>query len=225
MRVLAVVAHPDDEVIGVGGTLARHAEQGDEVWVVILGDGKTSRRPEYAVLSEAARDGSHGETEEAVRRLGVHHVARHDLPDNRFDSLPLLDVIKRVEEHVQALAPEIVYTHHGGDVNVDHCVTHRAVVTATRPLPGCPVRWVLAFETLSSTEWSYREPWTFAPDYFVNIAGQLERKLSALAAYGSELRDPPHPRSLEVIEQNARVWGAKCGFPAAEPFQVIRGLW
>lgn len=225
MRVLAVVAHPDDEVIGVGGTLARHAARGDEVEVLILGDGKSSRRGEYRPLERETLEASHGETEAACRALGVSRVRRLELPDNRFDSLPLLDVVKQVDAVVSELGPEVVYTHHAGDLNVDHEVTHRAVMTCTRPLPGCGVRWVHAFETLSSTEWNYLPGAAFQADYFVDIGDTLEAKLKAMAAYASELREPPHPRSLEVIEQNARVWGARSGFRAAEAFRVVRGLW
>lgn len=225
MKVLAVVAHPDDEVIGVGGTLARHAARGDEVTVVILAEGKSSRKPRYEPLAEDVRRAAHAETEEAGRVLGLAALRRHDLPDNRLDSIDLLDLVKLVAGHVGEVAPEVVYTHHGGDLSIDHQRVHRAVMTATRPLPGCPVKWVFAFETASSTEWSFREGDAFQANYFVDIGAHLERKMAAMAAYRSELHEPPHPRSLAAIERNARTWGSRCGLAAAEAFRVVRGLW
>lgn len=225
MKVLAVVAHPDDEVIGVGGTLARHAERGDEVTVVVLAEGKSSRKPRYEALPEDVRRAARAETEEACRLLGVAHLHPHELPDNRLDSLDLLDLVKLVDGHLAEVAPEVVYTHHGGDLSIDHELVHRAVMTATRPLPGCPVRWVFAFETASATEWNFRQAAAFQANYFVDIEAQLERKLAAMAAYRSELREPPHPRSLAAIERNARAWGSRCGLGAAEAFRVVRGLW
>lgn len=225
MNVLIIAAHPDDEIIGVGGTIAKHIQLGDEVSVVILGDGKTSRQSMYVKNSTSLMKMSHYETEKAVKLLGIKSVYFHDLPDNRFDSLNLLDIVKVIEGYIESLHPEVMYTHFGGDINIDHSVTFRAVMTATRLLPGCSVKWVFAYETLSSTEWNYEFISAFRPNYFVDITNQLELKIEAMKQYNSELREFPHPRSLEAIRCNARTWGGRSGFKAAEPFVLVRGVW
>lgn len=225
MRVLVVAAHPDDEVLGCGATIARHADAGDEVHVLILGEGSTSRSPRREDADRAEVERLRGMAAAAGDVLGVKTVTVLDLPDNRFDTVPLLDVVKRVEEEVARREPELVYTHHGGDLNVDHGVVFRAVLTATRPVPGCGVRTVLAFEVPSSTEWAFGqlEP-RFAPNHFVGVAETLERKVAALREYDGELREFPHPRSAGGLEALARRWGSAVGLPAAEAFVTARDV-
>jgi LmbE family N-acetylglucosaminyl deacetylase len=223
MSVLCVAAHPDDEVLGVGGTLARHAAEGDDVHVCILSDGVTSR------YDDAEEPGGEIEqrrerAKEAADTLGAT-VSLYDFPDNSFDTVPLLDIIQTVEAEVDEHDPETVYTHHYGDLNVDHELACRATVTATRPLPDSEIDRVLAFETLSATEWSVPSPENaFQPQEFVDIDAHLETKLDALSVYEDELRDRPHPRSVETIEENVRVWGSKSGIEAAEPFELLRSV-
>ena len=223
MKVLCIAAHPDDEVLGVGGTLARHAEDGDDVYVCILADGVGSRHEE---LDEEAREQIESRRErarEACDRLGVGSVSFYSFPDNEFDSVPLLEIVKTIEEEIEEHEPDVVYTHHYGDLNIDHELTCRATVTATRPLPDSEVERVLAFETLSASEWSVPSPKnTFQPQHFVNVEEQMEAKLNALGVYEDELREPPHPRNAETVRKNAELWGAKAGVPAAEPFEVLR---
>ena len=226
MRVLCVVAHPDDEVLGVGGTLARHAARGDEVHVCILSDGVTSRHEtaDEAVTAQVERRADRARR--ATDLLGVASTTFHRFPDNQFDAVPLLDVVKAVEAEVTSVDPGVVYTHHHGDLNVDHEHTCRAVTTACRPLPESTVDRVFTFETLSSTEWTVPGPNTlFQPRHFVDVSEHLETKLDALSVYEDELREPPHPRSLDTVRRNAEVWGAKVGLAAAEPFGVLRTLW
>ena len=147
------------------------------------------------------------------------------LPDNRFDRLDLLDVVMEVEKIVREIAPEIVYTHHAGDLNVDHQITFRAVLTATRPLPGARVREVCCFEVPSSTEWSFaRVGPAFAPNLFVDITETLDQKVAALECYSGEVRPAPHPRSAEVLRAAAVRWGSVIGRPAAEPFEIVRSV-
>ncbi len=222
MKILVVAAHPDDEIIGVGGTIARHVSKGDEVTCVILGEGNTSRNNTYTSVQQTYLEMSHNETHCACKELGVSNIHRHEFSDNRFDSLSLLDIVKVVEGHIDRIGPEVVYTHFGGDINIDHAVTFRAVMTATRPLPGSTIKSVYAFETLSSTEWNFTS--CFRPNYFVNITDYLTKKLNSMKHYQSELREFPHPRSLEAISLNAKVWGAKSGFHAAEPFMLVRSF-
>lgn len=220
-RSLVIAAHPDDEVLGCGGTMRRMASEGVEVYCLILGEGVTSR--------DDSRDASHRvkELEElraAARRanklLGVQELFFESLPDNRFDAVNLLDVVKIVEHYVTKLRPERVFTHGDGDLNNDHTVTSRAVLTACRPLPDSHVKGVYFFSVLSSTEWNY--PNSFKPNFFFEIDGFLETKLEAMKIYSSELREWPHPRSLKAIEYEARLRGTHVGRNAAEAFQIAR---
>ncbi len=222
-RVLVVAAHPDDEVIGCGGTTARHAATDDSVHILILADGVTARAGEE---SSAAQVEARAEAARAAARvLGAEPPRFAGFPDNRLDSVPLLDVVKTVEAVVGEVRPSIVYTHHGGDLNVDHRIVHQAVVTACRPLPETPVRSLYAFETVSSTEWAPETlGQSFRPTRFVDIATHLDRKLQALESYTSEMRSFPHPRSRENVVALARHRGACAGIAAAEAFMVIREI-
>lgn len=225
MKVMVFAAHPDDEIIGVGGALAKHVRQGDNVSAVIMAEGKSSRKADYVKPEDSIMQDSNNETKQALSTLGIEDFVRLNLPDNRLDSMDLLDVVKEAEKQIDRFQPDIVYTQYGGDINIDHTVVFRAVMTATRPLPGHSVKQVLAYETLSSTEWNYLQKDQFHANYFINIEEELDMKLKAMACYGSELRDFPHPRSLQAIENNAYVWGAKSGFKAAEAFMLVRGTW
>ncbi len=219
-RVMAIVAHADDEVLGCGGTLRRHVLAGDQVWTVVLADGETSRG---GVLAEAAIARRESTAREVAAILGVHNIFLHRFPDNRLDTCALLDIIKVVEEHIGEAGPDTIYTHHSGDVNIDHKRVHDAVVTACRPQAGHPVQTLLFFETASSTEWQVpgAAP-AFQPNWFVDISDQLQTKLRALEAYSEEMRAWPHPRSLEGVEHLARWRGATVGCEAAEAFVLGR---
>lgn len=217
-KILIVAAHADDEVLGCGGTIARHVAEGDAVHVIFMADGVGSRGDEQITELEArnqARDA-------ALKILGVIEWHALDFPDNRMDSVPLLDVVQALEPIVRKIQPERVYTHHHGDLNVDHRVTHQAVLTACRPLPGSSVREILAFEVMSSTEWATPGLAPFIPNAFVDISAYLPKKLEALAAYELEMRPAPHSRSVEHIEALARHRGHSMGVAAAEGFEVVR---
>lgn len=219
--ILVVAAHPDDEVLGCGGTIARHTAAGDRVRVLIVGEGITSRTAERET-SDALR-ALHAAAAEVSRHLGVHELVMMGLPDNRLDGFDRLDVIHRLESYVARWQPSAVYTHHVGDVNVDHQVLHHAVVTACRPVPGCPVRTLLFFETPSSTEWQPGGSGSaFQPNWFVDIGETLSRKLDALRLYESEMRPWPHSRSYPAVEHLARWRGATIGTEAAEAFVLGR---
>lgn len=224
--ILVVAAHPDDEVLGCGGTIARHADDGDLVQVLIVAEGATSRQgkrdrdqaaDELTNLAQAAQ--------KASTILGAVEVELMDLPDNRLDSLNRLDLIKQVETRIARHQPEVVYVHHVGDVNVDHRRLHEAVVTACRPVPGQTVRQLLSFEVASSTEW--QPPGSapvFHPNWFVDISSHWERKCLALEAYASEMRPWPHARSIKSLEHLARWRGAQIGVEAAEAFCLLRQI-
>lgn len=225
-NVLVVAAHPDDEVIGCGGTIARHSDEGDKVQVLIVSEGVTSRQVQrdrlkvsetLSLLSQAAHS--------AAEILGAVGVELLDLPDNRLDSLDRLDLIKRIEEQIDRYQPTTVYVHHIGDVNIDHRRLHEAVVTACRPTPGHPVSQLFSYEVASSTEWqpSASAP-AFQPNWFVDISVQWERKRQALEAYDTEMRPWPHARSIDAIEHLACWRGAQMGMPAAEAFCLLRHL-
>ncbi len=224
-RVLVVAAHPDDEVLGAGGVMARHTRAGDEVAVLILGEGITSRFAQREPAHEREIERLRTDARNATARLGVHDVRFCGLPDNRFDHLDLLDVVTAIEKVVGEIAPEIVYTHHAGDLNVDHQITFRAVLTATRPVPGAPVREVCCFEVPSSSEWSFAKlgP-AFAPNLFVDITETLEDKVAALECYAREVRLAPHPRSAEILRAAAVRGGSVIGRSAAEPFEIVRSV-
>ncbi|MBT66336.1 MAG: GlcNAc-PI de-N-acetylase [Synechococcus sp. NP17] len=225
-KVLVVAAHPDDEVLGCGGTIARHADSGDQVQVLIVVEGSTSRqqkRDRVQVCDELSALAKAAHTAGSI--LGAAGVELLDLPDNRLDSLDRLDLIKRIEESVDRHQPECVYVHHAGDVNVDHRRLHEAVVTACRPMPGHLVKRLLSFEVASSTEWQPPgSAQAFQPNWFVDISGQWERKREALLSYSSEMRDWPHARSLKAVEHLARWRGAQVGVEAAEAFCLLRQL-
>lgn len=223
--VLVVAAHPDDEVLGCGGTLARHALAGDRVDVLILADGVTSR---------AAGIGGNAQTEVKLSRrqqaagaaaaaLGIGAPRMLTFPDNRLDTVPLLDVVQAVEDCMANSRPDIIYTHHGGDLNIDHEVAHRAVVTACRPIPGSRVQAIYTFEVCSSTDWISRQQGApFQPCRYVDIHLTLQHKLAALRCYDEEMRAFPHTRSYAALEALARVRGAQVGLEAAEAFGVVR---
>jgi LmbE family N-acetylglucosaminyl deacetylase len=223
--VLVVAAHPDDEVLGVGATAARRAAAGDVVHLAILGEGVTSRAPARAGADPGAVRALQDDARAAAEMLGAKTVAFGELPDNRFDTLALLDIVKRVEGWIRDLDPVVVYTHHAGDLNVDHRLTFQAVLTATRPVPGCRVREVYAFEIVSSTEWAFgRLAAPFSPTVFEDVTSTIELKIAALERYRSEHRPFPHPRSGEALRAIARRWGSVVGLRYAEAFELIRAV-
>lgn len=226
MRHIAVIAaHPDDEVLGCGATIARHVAEGDAVHVLIVAEGVTSRNSarnlpasetQLSLLASSARS--------ANELLGTTSLELQQFPDNRLDSVDLLDVIKVVEAFVDKYKPRAVYTHWPFDLNVDHRVVSEAVQTACRPVPQSIIEQVLFFEVPSSTEWRLSSGRSFEPTYFVDVSGTLEAKRRALSAYASEMRAPPHSRSLEAVETLARWRGASVGVSAAEAFVLGRSI-
>jgi LmbE family N-acetylglucosaminyl deacetylase len=225
-NVLVVAAHPDDEVLGCGGTIVRHVNNGATCHILILAEGITSRddqRDAEFRKNEIEKLGMQAKKASGV--IGAASLEILSFPDNRMDSVDLLDVIKPIEKAVEKIRPDIIYTHHFGDLNIDHRITAKAVETATRPLNGTSVREVYAFETLSSTEWSFADPnHYFHPNYFVDIENTLQWKIEALNAYSAEVREFPHPRSPEVLMSLAKVRGAQAGLKVAEAFSLIRKI-
>lgn len=222
--ILVIAAHPDDEVLGCGGTLAKLSDQGAKIHVAFMADGIAARgdgdenfRTQLEERRRAAK--------KAADILGITSLSFGDFPDNRMDTLAMLDMTQMVEALVDEHRPDTVITHHIGDVNVDHQLSHKAVVTACRPQPDHPVRKLLCFEVPSNTEWQLPgSAAAFEPNYFVDISATLERKLAALNAYTSEVRGWPHPRSLEAVEHLNRWRGSIVGKEAAEAFMLGRRI-
>lgn len=219
-RILVVAAHPDDEALGCGGTLRVHANRGDSIAILFLADGVTARDGSKTGLTERRVAAA-----KAAKLMGASEPRFLDFPDNRLDTVALLDLAKAVETYAREVSPTVIYTHHGGDLNVDHRRTHQAVMTAFRPVPGSSVKGIFAFETPSSTEWSNLASGPiFAPDRFVDISGTLGVKLELMKAYEHEMREFPHPRSQKAVEALA-VWrGASAGLAAAEAFETLRWI-
>lgn len=226
-EIIAIIAaHPDDEVLGCGGAIARFSAEGKAVHVLILAEGVTARdlsrsrdnrQEELHTLTQSAH--------EAHRILGSASLELLDFADNRMDSYDRLDIVKAVEQFIDRYKPTVVFTHHLSDVNVDHRRVHEAVITACRPIPGYSVKKILFFEVASSTEW--RPAYSvlpFIPNYFINISHFLDKKMQALQAYSSEMRVFPHARSLEALEHLAKWRGASVGVIAAEGFVLGRGV-
>lgn len=222
--VLVLAAHPDDEVLGCGGTIAKWADAGALVHVAFMADGVYSRQAD-SLDKQVELRARRAAAQKACSILGAQSVSFGDFPDNRMDTLSLLDVTQAVEVLIGVHQPGTVFTHHAGDVNVDHRRLHEAVVTACRPQLGNPVKTLLCFEVASSTEWQLPGSGpVFAPNWFVDISLTLARKLAALEAYAAELRAWPHPRSTKGVEHLAHWRGATVGVDAAEAFVLGRQL-
>jgi N-acetylglucosamine malate deacetylase 1 len=225
--ILAIVAHPDDEVLGCGGTLAAWSRAGGQTHVLCLADGETARyqdrnAPEARQRIEQRRAAAR----KSAAVIGLTSIRFLDFPDNRLDGVELLDVVRPIEVLLQELTPDTVYTHHGGDLNLDHRITHQAVTTACRPLPGRSVQRVYAFETPSSTDWATEAHGpVFRANLFIDISTTLDAKIAALQAYDEEMHPFPHPRSLEGVKVLARQRGACVGVAAAEAFMLVRELY
>jgi len=225
-KILVVAAHPDDEVLGCGGTIAKLSRVrggGAEVYLLILGEGMTSRyeKREKGMQSMELKK-LKSNINAAVKILGIKKTFVHDFPDNRFDSVALLDIVKVVERVKSEVKPDVIYTHHRGDLNIDHRATYDAVLTACRPIQGETVREIYSFEVLSSTEWNY--PNSFSPNAYVDISESIDKKIAAMKAYKSELKDWPHPRSGKAIEVLAQQRGCEVGLEYAEAFELIRKI-
>jgi len=224
MNYLVIAAHPDDEILGAGGSMAKWSKSGDKVNILIMAEGSTSRdytrdtiahKKKLMALKKAAT--------EAAKTLGVVSVELIGLPDNRMDSLDLLDIVKVIENKINILKPDTVVTHHHGDLNIDHKLINQAVLTACRPQPGQNVKTIITFEVPSSTEWqSPTLNETFIPNWFVDISDTINVKIDALESYSTEMRKWPHSRSLKAVEHLARWRGATIGKKAAEAFMLVR---
>ncbi|UVI29685.1 PIG-L deacetylase family protein [Paenibacillus spongiae] len=214
-KVMIVAAHPDDEILGAGGAIKRLIDEGCEVVSVILTKGR--KEEEDKLPNFAAQANNH---------LGIKEVIILQLPTQKLDALPLLEIIQKLEALLPKYEPDIIFTHHYGDMNRDHRITFEAVMTAARPIPGKKQIEIICFETVSSSEWTqYTDDKTFKPNYYVNIEDTIEEKIKALQYYDIEMRPFPHPRSYKGIRFLARIRGMTVGVQYAEAFEIIRKIW
>ena len=216
-KILIVVAHPDDEVLGCFASVAKLIKEGNEAYTLILGEGKTSRGEGELEIKEL-----HKEIKKANEVIGIKEVFIEKLPDNAFDTISLLEIVKVIEKYKNIVKPDIIFTHYENDLNIDHRITYQAVLTATRPMEDECVKEIYSFEILSSTEWNY--PLTFSPDTFFDISDTIDLKIEAMNRYTSELCEYPHPRSLKGIELNAKYQGMRVGKKYVEAFKTIRNI-
>lgn len=216
---LVVAAHPDDDVLGCGGTIARLAQVGHRVVLSFATDGVGARGSDRAA-AQRRRDAARA----AAAVLGVEDLRFGGWPDNQLDTVPLLSLSQHVEALIAEISPRLVLTHHPGDLNVDHRMMCQAAATACRPQPGHPVRDLWSFEVASSTEWQVPggQRAAFTPNLFVDISTTLSQKIRALETYADEARPWPHARSTEAVTALARWRGATAGVDAAEAFMVQR---
>ena len=221
--ILIVAAHPDDEVLGCFGTVARLTKEGYEAYTLILGEGKTSRDDSRVIENKKNEIKIlNTEIQKANALIGIKKVFIESFPDNRFDSVDLLDIVKVVSKVKEEVQPDIIFTHYENDLNIDHRITYQAVITATRPMVDECVKEIYSFEILSSTEWNY--PLSFSPDLFYDISDTIDLKVKAMKVYRSELCEYPHPRSLEGIRLSAQYHGMRVGKSHVEVFKMVRNI-
>jgi LmbE family N-acetylglucosaminyl deacetylase len=227
-RILIVAAHPDDELLGLGATMHKLINNYHvQTHVVIIGEGITSRSMKRDIKkARQSIDKLKKNIKKAQSIIGYHSVSTYDLPDNRFDSVDLLDIIKIIEKEKQKFLPEIIFTHHGGDLNIDHQRTFEAVITACRPMKEEKVKKIISFETPSSTEWQASNDFRqFVPNLFISISNEnLDAKIKAMECYELERRSYPHPRSPEALKIQAQRWGVATGNDFAEAFRLIQDI-
>lgn len=227
-KILVIVAHPDDELLGLGATMHKLInEQQCCVRVIILGEGITSRSDERNPEQWSQELKTHRQNIETAREsIGYESIGIYDFPDNRFDTVALLDIVKVIEKEKKDFEPEIIFTHHGGDVNIDHQRTFEAVITATRPMDDEIVKAVITFETPSGTEWiASSDPRKFTPNLFMSVSLEnLEAKIKGMESYEFEKRSYPHPRSPEALKILAQYRGITVGKKYAEAFYIIRSI-
>lgn len=224
-KILVVAAHPDDEVLGCGATIKRFVNEGSDVSIAILGEGITARCKTREDSDKSRVNALKIKSEKVAKFLGAKSLFTFDLADNQFDTVPLLDIVKIIENVVEKIAPSTIFTHHGSDLNIDHVITHRAVMIATRPVSRFTVKNIYMFEVASSTEWSFGQfkP-AFNPNVFYDISETIEAKIGAMKFYDTEFRSFPHPRSKEAMVASAKRWGSVGGLMAAEAFELLRSI-
>ena len=221
-KVLVFAAHPDDELLGLGATVRRMSDEGVEMRAVIMAEGITSRSDKRMDTDKSELQELQEDARKAAEIIGYRSIEFCNFPDNRMDGMELLDVIKMISRYVEKYKPDTIFTHHHGDLNIDHRITNEAVLTACRPVGCCTVKRVFAFETPSSTEWNYNYSEPFTPNVYYNVADTIESKIKGMECYRTERTEYPHPRSAEALRCLARLRGSSAGYEMAEAFVLLR---
>jgi N-acetylglucosamine malate deacetylase 1 len=220
-NILVIAAHPDDEILGCGGTIALHVKNGEQCHILFIADGESSRGTKDSVTITERK----AKSAEAQKVIGANHPLFLDFEDNQMDKIPILEIVKKIEAIINRIQPSVIYTHHSGDLNVDHMIVNKAVLTACRPQPNFCVREIYSFEILSSTGWS--SPYAhnnFVPNKYVDVSSTFDKKITALMCYEKEMREFPHARSVESVKALSAFRGTTVGFFKAEAFMVERHL-
>ena len=216
IKILVVASHPDDEVLGCGGTIEKHSKRSDEVYLCVVTKAYT---PDW---SEEFIQNRPKEVERANKILGIKKTYFLDYPTVKLDTIPQKELNESISNVVNEVDPDIVYIPHKGDLNKDHRLVFETSLVATRP-GNQKIKRILSYETLSETEWGQSiEP--FIPNVYVDISETFEKKIEAMMAYESELKQYPHPRSLVIIEALAKKRGSEVGVKFAEAFILVREL-
>ena len=220
-KVLIIVAHPDDETIGLGGTIAKHLYDGDEVYALAMTDGVGSRESTKETDVKNRLCAAHS----ASKELGFKWLDILNYPDNKLDSIPLLNIIKSLEKFKRKINPKLIYTHSSSDLNIDHRIINEAVLTAFRPQPNEVWNEIRNFEIPSATDYGHKSVTnSFCPNLYIDISAFWDIKLKALQQYSEEIREFPHSRSYEGVENLAKYRGSQVGLKYAESFEVLKKI-
>jgi len=217
-KILITCAHPDDETLGMGGTIFLHAKNGDEIFVLVFTDGELSRGKAKSNIKKRKEQST-----KAFSILGITKSKFLKYEDQKLDIIPLIKLAKEIEKIIISWKPDIVYTHYWGDVNQDHRAVFKATQIATRPMPTSNIKKLICFEIPASSEWGIPTE-VFKPNFFINIKSSINKKILAFKKYEKEVMKFPHPRSEEGINNRAKYWGSTIGVQLVEAFISLREI-
>ncbi len=218
-KILVVAAHPDDELLGCGGTIIKFSQKKCKIFTLFFTDGVSARGKKFSKTAVNRKNNALN----SLKIMGVRNSKFLSYPDNGLDTVPLIKITREIEKVIKKFKPDTIFTHSNVDLNIDHEIVSRAVVTASRPKPNFCVKNILLFETLSSTEWNFNlKKKTFNPNYFVDITATINKKIKAAKAYKNEINTWPHPRSIKGIKNLANYRGQSVGLKYAEAFYLLR---
>jgi N-acetylglucosamine malate deacetylase 1 len=214
MKILVIAAHPDDEVIGMGGTIAKHSSQGDEVYLLVISEGVSAQYKNKKKFLKIRREACLSSAE----ILGINKVFFENFPDAKLSSIPQLEINKVIEGHIKKINPDRIYTHHWGDIHKDHQAVYESTLVAARNFSS----EILCYEVISSSSKLKNPKKHFIPNYYVNMSGFLETKINALSKYISEIKEFPHPLSKKALISLAKIRGVESNLKSAEAFVLVK---